>query len=237
LKSLKEVEMSKRAGRLAGALSFLALLVLAAAGLATAGSPPPPVNVSPQPGKLGQVGQGSGHATVPPGPVHPIAHWLTAKLVPLAGVSSTASGHWNGVLVHTNGTVQTGGLPSAPNCSVQPPRSQVPRQIRCSGGAVPPFTIPSGGLHWILGWRLLYAHTSSAVSGADIRINVPGAASVIGVTLCGPCSSGTFGHKALTDDQASALLKGNGQVVVRTTSSPDGEIGGQIVTFVPATHH
>jgi hypothetical protein len=94
---------------------------------------------------------------------------------------------------------------------------------------VPPFAVPAAGQHWILGWRLSYSNLSSAVTGADIRLNVPGAASALAATLCGPCTAGKFGRTTLTDDQANAVLKGYGSVVVRTASSSGGEISGQIL--------
>jgi CHRD domain len=179
--------------------------------------------------------------------VHAIGYRLTAKLTPSSS-SSTASGRWDGVLVHTIGTVQAGSMPSIPGCSVTGPKpgapalpgrsSGIPHKIKCSGNAVPPFTVPSSGQHWIVGWRLSYASLSSTVNGADIRLNSPGSAGALAATLCGPCTSGKFGRTTLTDDQAGALLKGNGYVVVRTVNNQDGEISGQIVKVAPtATHH
>jgi hypothetical protein len=242
--------MSRRARHLGGALSLLAVLALTAAGLATAGSSPAPVGPA-KPGKIHRVGQSDpGSATASPGGVHAVGYRLTAKLAPSTG-SSTASGRWDGVLVHTIGTVKAGAMPSVPGCSVtapkpgapgksgSPPRSSgVPHTIKCNGSAVPPFTVPSSGQHWILGWRLSYTNLSSAVNGSDIRLNTPGAAGTLATTLCAPCTSGKFGRTTLTDDQAGALLKGNGYVVVRTVNSPDGEISGQIVKAAPtATGH
>ncbi len=232
--------MSSRAGRLGGALSLLALFALTAAALATASSPPAPVGPA-KPGKVHKVGQSDPRSgTASPGAVHAVGYRLTAKLTPSAG-SSTASGRWDGVLVHTVGTVKSGAMPSVPGCSVtapkpgapgnpgSPPRSSgVPHTIKCKGN-VPPFAVPGSGQHWILGWRLSFTNLSSAVNGADIRLNSPGAAGALAANLCGPCTSGKFGRTTLTDDQASALLKGNGYVVVRTVNSPSGEISGQIV--------
>jgi hypothetical protein len=241
--------MIRRAGRTGGALSLLALLALVAAGLATAGPPPAPVGPA-KPGKVRRVGQSApGQATAPAG-VHAIGYRLTAKLTPSSS-SSTASGRWDGVLVHTIGTVQAGAIPSIPGCSVTapkagapgnpsaPPRSSgIPHKIKCSGNAVPPFAVPGSGQHWILGWKLAYTNLSSTVNGADIRLNSPGSAGALAATLCGPCTAGKFGRTTLTDDQAAALLKGNGYVVVRTANNPDGELSGQIVKVAPtAAHH
>jgi hypothetical protein len=239
--------MIRRAGRTGGAFSVLALLALVAAGLAAAGSPPTPVGPA-KPGKVRLVGQsGPGQTGATPAGVHAIGYRLTAKLTPSSS-SSTASGRWDGVLVHMIGTVKAGAMPSIPGCSVtgpkpgappQPGRSSgIPHKIKCGGTAVPPFTVPSSGQHWILGWKLSYSNLSSAVNGADIRLNSPGAAGVVATTLCGPCTSGKFGRTTLTDDQAAALLKGNGYVVVRTATNQDGEISGQIVKLAPtAAHH
>src|SRR5690242_8403120 len=52
-----EVQMSRRARRLGGALSLLALLSLVAAALASAGSPPGTPISGTSPGKIRKVGQ------------------------------------------------------------------------------------------------------------------------------------------------------------------------------------
>jgi CHRD domain len=240
--------MIRRAGRTGGALSLLGLLALVAAGLAAAGAPPAPVGPA-KPGKVRRVGQSSPGQTSAPAGVHAIGYRLTAKLTPSSS-SSTASGRWDGVLVHMIGTVKAGAIPSIPGCSVTAPKSGapgngvprprqsgIPHRIKCSGNAVPPFAVPGGGQQWILGWKLSYTNLSSTVNGADIRLNSPGAAGALAATLCGPCT-GKFGRTTLTDDQAAALLKGNGYVVVRTATNQDGEISGQIVKFAPtAAHH
>jgi CHRD domain len=241
--------MSRTARRLGGALSLLALLALVAAGLATGGTPPAPVGPS-KPGKISKVGQSNPRsATALPGAIHAVGYRLTARLAPTTG-SSAATGRWDGVLVHTVGTVKAGAMPSIPGCSVtapkqgrpgqpgSPPRaSGIPHKIKCSGGAVPPFAVPGTGKHWILGWRLSFANLSSAVTGAEIRLNAPGAAGAFATNLCGSCTSGKFGRTTLTDDQASALLKGDAYVVVDTVNSPGGEISGQIVKLVPQPAH
>ena len=234
--------MSRRAGRLGGALSLLALLALVAAGLATAGSPPAPITKTST-GKVRKVGTTQPGATTAPH-TNAVGYRLTAKLAPSSG-TSTATGRWDGVLVHSIGTVKNGTMPSVPGCSVSapkagapghpgaPPRaSGVPHQIKC-GGAVPPFTVPGSGNNWIVGWKLTYSNLSSSVTGADVRLNSPGSAGVLAATLCSSCASGKFGRTTLTDDQAAAILKGSGYVVVRTANSPDGEISGQIVKVAP----
>src|SRR5437763_2550553 len=232
--------MSRRAGHLGGALSLLALLALVAAGLAEAGSPPGPIT-STSPGKVRKVGQSNPTApTQSAGAVHAIGYRLAAKLAP-ASSTSTATGHWDGVLVHTIGTVRNGQMPSIPGCSVTapkpggpgqaPPRqSGIPHQIKC-GGAVPPFTVPGSGQHWILGWKLTYSNLSSAVTSADIHVSVAaGAAPVAAANLCSTgCVSGKFGRTTLTDDQANAILKGQGSVVVATANNTSGEIRGPII--------
>ena len=83
-----------------------------------------------------------------------------------------------------------------------------------------------------------YTGLSSPVTGADIRFKSSvGAAPVVAVKLCAPCSAGKLTRTTLTQDQARALLKGNGSVVVQTTNNPDGEISGQITapTVILAT--
>ena len=97
-----------------------------------------------------------------------------------------------------------------------------------------PFTVPGSGNHWILGWKLTFAHLSSAVTSADLHITVStGAAPVAAANLCGTCVAGKFGRTVLTDDQANAVLKGDGTVVVSTVNNSGGELSGQIVRMKP----
>ncbi len=232
--------MSKRARRVGGALSLLGLLALVSTGLATAGNGQP---IAPsRPGKITKVGQSQPGQTTAPRAVHALGSRLGATLTP-ASSSSTASGRWDGILVHVVGVVKNGTMPSVPGCSVSapkaggpgqaPPRaSGVPHQIKC-GGAVPPFVVPGSGNHWILGWRLTYSNLSSSVTGTDMRIQLPGQAGTVAATLCGACAARSSGHLTVTDDQANALLNGYGSIVVRTTNSPDGEISGAIVKVTP----
>ncbi|HEX3454141.1 MAG TPA: hypothetical protein VHS03_05910 [Gaiellaceae bacterium] len=217
---------------------MLGLLALVSTGLATAGNGAP-IQGS-QPGKITKVGQSQPGQTTAPRAVHALGYRLGATLTP-ASSSSTASGHWDGILVHVVGVVRNGTMPSIPGCSVRapkaggpgqaPPRaSGVPHQIKC-GSAVPPFSIPGSGNRWVLGWRLTYSNLSSAVTGTDMRIQLPGQAPAAAnvSTLCGACASRASGHLNVTDDQANDLLKGYGSIVVRTSSSPNGEISGPIV--------
>ena len=239
--------MSRRAGHLGGAFSLLALLVLVAAGLAQAGSPPAPIRAT-SPGKLQKVGQSNPAAPATAPAVHAVGYRLSAKLVP-ASITSAAGGHWDGVLVHTTGMVRNGRIVSVPGCSVTGPRpggpgqapprqSGLPYRIKCNGGAVPPFTVPASGRHWILGWKLTYSSLSSAVTSADIHVTVAaGAAPVAAANLCSSCVSGKFGRTTLTDGQANAILKGEGSVVVSTANNPSGEISGPIVRVPPAAAH
>ena len=231
--------MSTRARLLGGALSLLALLALTAAGLASAASPPPPFGPA-KPGKVTRVAQ-TAPAPAAAGSVHALGYRLSAKLAP-ASSTSAASGHWDGVLVHTVGVVQNGVMPSIAGCSVtspkaggpgqSPPRqSGIPHRIKCGGpaGAVPPFAVPGSGNHWILGWKLTYDKLSSAVSRADILVTAAaGAAAVAPMNLCTTCTSGKFGRTILTADQANAILHDRSSVVVRTTNNPGGEISGPI---------
>ena len=217
-------------------MSVLGLLALVSTGLATAGNGAP-IQGS-QPGKITKVGQSQPGQTTAPRAVHALGYRLGATLTPTSS-SSTASGHWDGILVHVVGVVKNGTMPTIPGCSVTapkaggpgqaPPRaSGLPHQIKC-GGAVPPFVVPGSGNHWILGWRLTYSNLSSAVTGTDMLIQVPGQASTVAATLCGACASRASGHMTVTDDQANDLLKGYGSIVVRTSSLPNGEISGPIV--------
>jgi len=243
--------MSGRARRLGGALSLLALLSLVAAALASAGSPPGTPISGTTPGKVKKVGQSNPNAPTNAPAAHAIGYRLSAKLAPSSS-TSTATGRWDGVLVHTTGTVKNGTMPAAPGCSVTgpkpghpgspgaPPRqSGIPHTIKCGGaGAVPPFTVPAGGDHWILGWKLTYSNLSSSVSGAAIHFTPPsGAAPVSSAALCSTCTSGKFGRTTLTDDQAAAILKGEASVVVSTANNPSGEISGPIVKAAATTTH
>jgi CHRD domain len=237
--------MSRRAGLLGGALSLLALLALSMAGFATAGSPPGTPIKGTNPGKITRVGQTSPAPTTPRA-VNAVGYRLTAKLAPTGNAPAAATGQWDGVLVHTVGIVKNGTMPSVAGCSVSgprpggpgqaPPRQQgIPHQIKCGpNGAVPPFTVPGSGNHWILGWKLTFEHLSSAVTSADIHIVAPaGSAPIAAANLCGTCVSGKFGRTTLTDDQANALLKGEASVVVSTANNTSGELSGQIVRMKP----
>jgi hypothetical protein len=154
-----------------------------------------------------------------------IAIRLTAKLAPSSGASAP-SGRWDGLLAHTFDRSQT-----APSCL----------PVRSIG--TPAGQVACGRQLWTLGWKVSYTGLSSAVTGADIHFASPsaGAAPVAAVKLCAPCSANKLTRTTLTVDQARALLKGNGSVVVRTANKPDGEISGQIVRVKPTplhpTHH
>jgi hypothetical protein len=239
--------MTSRLGRLAGALSLLALLVLVAAGLAGAAAPPgTPITVGlAAPGKVHRVGQsGPGGTAAPTNGTRAIGYRLTAKLTPASGA---AAGQWDGVLVHTVGVVRNGAMPSIPGCSVTGPRAGGPGQspprasgrphvIKCGGpGAVPPFSVPGTGTHWILGWKMTFSGLTGAVTGTVLQLNSPGTAGIVASTLCSPCTSGKFGRTTLTDDQAHAVLAGQGYVVVETAANPSGEISGQITKAAAPT--
>jgi hypothetical protein len=131
-------------------------------------------------------------------------------------------------------------MPSVPGCTVTGPRpggpgqspprqSGIPHKIKCSGqGAVPPFSVPGTGTHWILGWKMTFSGLTGAVTSTDLTLNSPGAAGTVATTLCAPCLSGKFGRTTLTDDQANAVLTGLGYIVVKTAANPSGELSGQI---------
>ena len=234
--------MTSRLGRLAGALSLLALLGLVAASLASATSPPAPVRGT-TPNKLHRVGQTTPHASAQVNSTHVIGYRLVAKLSPASG--GTATGQWMGILIQTSGVVHTGTLPSIPGCTVTGPRpvspgqgpprqSGIPTRIKC-GGPVPPFTVPPSGTHWILGWRETFSGLSGPATSTDLQLNSPGAAGTVAATLCAPCTSGKFGRTILTDNQATDVLAGHGFVVVKTAANPSGEISGQITKAAAPT--
>jgi hypothetical protein len=174
-----------------------------------------------------------------------------ANLTPTVS-SSSASGRWLGILVHTTGIVNNGTVKVVAGCTFSapngggpgqtPPRaSGRPARINCEGpgtGHVPPFPVPSTGNHWVLGWRIGFMGLSGPATSAVIRLNSPGSAGTIAATLCTQCTSGKFGHVTVTDDQANALIAGHGYVVVNTAANPTGELSGQIVKLplTPAGH-
>jgi hypothetical protein len=223
---------------------MLALLALVGAAVATADDNNPPQNhasgkMYPPTSKTARmVGQTAPSPSAPKTPaLNTQAYRLTAKL---AGTDTTASGHWEGFLVHTTGIVQNGVVRTAPGCNVtglpnrpvQPqPDMPSPRvrghRLVCRG--FPPFGIPGSGNHWLLVWKLVYTGLSGAPTGTDIRLSSPGAAGALVATICNPCVSGKFGRVDVPADQAQALADGHGFVVVRTAEKPDGEISGPIV--------
>jgi hypothetical protein len=231
--------MSKRARRLGGALSVLALLSLVAAVLASAATGPPLV---PKPGKVRLVGQSS-PTPVAIGPTHVLAYVFSAKLTP-TGASSSAGGQWLGMLIHSFGPVQNGQLGTT-GCSVSTPkaapgppnRGGAPHRITC-GASLPTVSVPSAGNHWILAWRLTYQHLSSPVSGASVHITAnPGSAPIASASLCSSsCASVHVGRTTLTDAQAMAVVKTEATVVVSTTQNPGGEISGPIERLKALPH-
>jgi CHRD domain len=235
--------MSRR-GRLGGILLVLALLGLVAAGLATADSSPPPKAATPaKPGKVRLVGQTQPARSTPRHPVMTNGYRLRAVLS--APGSTTVSGHWEAVLVHTVAVGHEGSLPTLQGCTFTgrpgngqfPPRaSGLPYMIKC--GPVPPVSVTGNGRHWILAWRIFYSGLSSAVTGVDIRLNSPGTAGTLAATLCSSsCASGRYGRTIVTDDQAAAIVGGHGYVVVATAAAPGGEISGQIVRITQPQVH
>jgi hypothetical protein len=224
---------------------LLALLALVAAGFAAADTPPPVTGppATAKPGKLRQVGTSTpSNGPVTPSPSRATVALLTAKLTPATTAApstpSTAAGHWIGLLVHTVGPLQNGPAKTAPGCTVTsrpvggrptPPTSRSPHQIKC--GSLPAVSVPASGQHWLLAWRLMYQDLSSAVTSASINLTVTaGSAPVAPANLCSDtCTSGKFGVMTVTNDQAAALLGGEGSVVVNTADSPSGELSGPVV--------
>src|SRR3989442_1194308 len=81
--------------------------------------------------------------------------------------------------------------------------------------------------------------TAPTQSAGAIHVSVAaGAAPVAAANLCSTgCVSGKFGRTTLTDDQANAILKGQGSVVVATANNTSGEISGPIVRVQPTVTH
>ncbi len=225
--------MGAKVRRLAGAGMALAVAGLAAAALAAASPPALPVG---QHGKIQKVGQSTpGQARPAPAAAHARGWLLTATLTAPDGPAG-ARGTFVGLLVHTGpGTVHAGVLPFAPGCTILAPGGGFQPGLRGRGvanrivcGGIPAFPV-TPGVHWILGWRLTYSGLSGPATGATVRTGAPGAAGVLVASLCTQCTSGTFGHREITADQAAALLDGKGFVSVSTVEHPGGEISGQIV--------
>lgn len=216
---------------------MLALLSLVATAFASADAGPP---LKGSQGKLRKAGTSSPGAA----PISPLVGYrLSAKLTPTSGSGSSATGQWTGVIVH----VVNGHVPSIPGCSTSAPKQAGPHTgvptrpniMKCTVGGGTTITVPGAGNHWLIGWKLTYSNLSSAVSGAQIHINAPTSAPVAAAPLCSTCTSGKFGHSALTEAQAKAIESGEGQVVVSTTNNPGGEISGAIVKVAlkAASHH
>ena len=197
--------MSMRARRLGGAFSLLALLALVAVGLATAASPPPPAGAPPKPGKVpprraerphpNPATSGGVHACnrLPAVRQADTLEQLVDRLRPLGRRAGAHRRHRQGGRDAVRpgllgdgaeaGRTRQSGLASARER--RPAQNQVQRQrsatVRRPG-------LP--GQHWILGWRISYTGLSSAVNGADLRLNAPGAAGVLAATLCGAVHRG-----------------------------------------------
>jgi hypothetical protein len=203
--------MSKRVVYWGGALSLVAVVVLAVA-VGTAGA----VRSSPLPVRVPAVG-----------------FRLHADLAPVG--SAKGSGRFDALLIRTGpGQVRPGGrLPGAsasPRVAC-PPNTNPPLGIACrigAGGGLPPFPIPPvppSGVHWLLVWRLADSGVTGPTS-ASIHLGTQGAASPILSTLCTACQAVATGHMTVTANQAQLLLKGNGYVDLQATS---GELSGHIL--------
>ena len=201
--------MSKRVICWSGALSLVAVVVLAVA-VGTAGA----MRSSPGPVRVPAVG-----------------FRLHADLAPVG--SATGHGRFDALLIRTGpGQVRAGGpLPgaSASPRLICPPNPRMGIACRIgSGGGLPPFQVPPVppvGVHWMVVWRLALSGVTGPAS-ASIHLGTQGAASPILSTLCTRCQVVTTGHLTVTANQAQLLLKGNGYVNVQAAS---GGLSGHIV--------
>jgi hypothetical protein len=164
------------------------------------------------------------------------AYRLTADLtagqeVPALQASTTAAGHFHGVLFRSGLTPAK--VASLAGCKViaPPRRSGLPIKLSCGGSVV---TMPAAG-QWRLIWRLTYSGLTGSATRIDIHVAPVGHAAPPTFALCAPChvvsmSNGSLTHGSMTlaGDQATSLSSSS-YVNVDTTAHPGGEIRGQIV--------
>jgi len=200
--------MSKRVTYWSGALSLVAVVVLAVAV-----------------GTAGAVRSGLVPVRVPA-----VGFRLHADMVPVG--SATGRGRFDALLIRTGpGQVRAGGTLPGPSGSPPvscPPNPRMGIPCRVGGSGLPPFLIPCVppvGVHWLVVWRLALSGVTGPAS-ASIHLGTQGAASPILATLCTACQVVAKGHMAVTANQAQLLLKGDGYVNVQAAS--DG-LSGHIV--------
>jgi hypothetical protein len=199
--------MSERAIRWSGALSLVAVVVLAVAAGTAGAMQSVPVRVPA------------------------IGFRLHADLAPVG--SATGRGRFDALLIRTGpGQVRAGGtLPgaSASPGVICPPNPRMGIACRIGGGGgLPPFQVPPVspvGVHWMLVWRLALSGVTGPAS-ASIHLGAQGAASPILSTLCTRCQAVATGHLTVAAGQAQLLLTGNGYVNVQAAS---GGLSGHIV--------
>jgi CHRD domain len=161
--------------------------------------------------------------------IHAAAYRLTATLtpgqeVPAVQAPTSASGHFEGVLIRSGiGVTKVAALAG---CKVitAPRGSGLPTRISCGGSVV---ALPAAG-QWRLIWRLSVSGLSGPAIRTDIHMAVPGHAAPAAFALCGPCQSVSHGHVVLAAGQANALGTNAAYVNVATAANPGGEIRGQI---------
>jgi hypothetical protein len=80
-----------------------------------------------------------------------------------------------------------------------------------------------------LKWTLAFAHMSSRVTAATLRMGKPGLIGTQITVLCKPCTSGKGATTLLSKTVAPALKAGHTYVTVYTKRNAAGEIRGQIL--------
>ncbi len=84
------------------------------------------------------------------------------------------------------------------------------------------------GTRPLIVWSLDFGGLSGPGVAAHVHLGKAGAAGPVALALCGPCTSGAHGRKAIDAKLAAAIESGATYVNVHTSANAAGEIRGQV---------
>jgi predicted lipoprotein with Yx(FWY)xxD motif len=179
-------------------------------------------------GKAGQVGG----IVVPL--CQPCAPGARGKVVLSAKVAAAIANHGAYVNVHTKrnpggeirGQIGTSDALAAAldTQSEAPPAKGVPAGAKGSFSAL----VIDVGARPLVVWSLDFGGLTGPGIAAHVHLGKAGVAGPVSLALCGPCTSGVHGRKAIDAGLATAMESAGTYVNVHTATNPAGEIRGQL---------
>jgi CHRD domain len=108
--------------------------------------------------------------------------------------------------------------------------AEVPRPsgVKVGAGGSFTLTVTEQGGKYSAAYKLTFRNLTGRAAAAHIHRGKPGRAGPVIVGLCGPCTSGRSGKKAITKAAALTIERGTAYVNVHTATNAAGEIRGQI---------